>query len=152
MSDMPPSYCGVSSTGRISPRLVIHPVRAAHSYGLLFSILRSPKLMPSIDFTALRLTVSMAQVLDLLQFHPVSRSGDELRGPCPVHESSSPTSRSFSADLRKNAWRCFRCHAGGNQLDLWAQSQKLSLHAAALDLCERLAVPVPQLGRRNAIC
>jgi DNA primase len=102
--------------------------------------------MPSIDYRALRATISLAQVLELLKFVPASRSGDELRGPCPVHGSNSPGSRSFSADLQKNTFHCFRCDGGGNQLDLWAKTQNLSIYAAALDLCERLAVPVPQLG------
>jgi DNA primase len=106
--------------------------------------------MPSIDFAALRSTISLAQVLASLNFNPVGRSGDELRGPCTVHESSSPTSRSFSADLRKNTWNCFRCGAGGNQLDLWAATQKLPIYAAALDLCERLAIPLPQFGRSTS--
>jgi hypothetical protein len=48
--------------------------------------------MPSIDFAALRSTVSMVQVLELLNFNPVSRSGDELSGLRRVHGSSLPTS------------------------------------------------------------
>jgi DNA primase len=105
--------------------------------------------MPSIDYRALRSTVALAQVLDLLKFVPASRKGDELRGPCPVHGSNSPASRSFSADLRKNSFHCFRCGAGGNQLDLWAKTQNLSIYAAALDLCERLGIPIPQLGHAS---
>jgi DNA primase len=105
--------------------------------------------MPSIDYRALRSTVSLAQVLELLKFVPASRSGTELRGPCPVHGSKSPVSRSFSADLSKNTFHCFRCDAGGNQLDLWAKTQNLSIYAAALDLCERLAVPVPRLDHTS---
>jgi DNA primase len=101
--------------------------------------------MPAIDFALFRSRMTMQQVLGLLQFVPVRRRGDQLRGPCPVHGSSSPTSHSFSVHLRKNAFRCFTCGAAGNQLDLWAAVQGLSTYDAALDLAERLSVPIPWL-------
>jgi DNA primase len=103
--------------------------------------------MPSIDFTELRATISMSSVLDLLGFVPSERSGDQLRGPCPLHGSTSPNSRSFSVNPRKNSFRCFRCGAAGNQLELWAAAQKLPIYDAALDLCQRLGVAVPERVR-----
>lgn len=106
--------------------------------------------MPSIDFAALKGAVPILAVLDLLKFAPVERSGDQVRGPCPVHGSSSPASRSFSANLKKNTFQCFRCRAAGNQLDLWAAAQKLPIHAASLDLCRRLGIAVPQKGRDSS--
>jgi DNA primase len=102
----------------------------------------------SVDFKALRSQVSMAQVLELLGFEAAESRGEQLRGKCPLHPSNSPQSRSFSANLKKNAFRCFRCGAAGNQLDLWAAATKQPLHAAALVLCKRLNLPVPKVERQ----
>ena len=41
----------------------------------------------------------MAEVLGLVGFVPCETSGDQVRGPCPVHHSASPSGRSFSANL-----------------------------------------------------
>jgi DNA primase len=101
--------------------------------------------MPGIDYRAARALLSLADVLGLIDYQPRSRFGDQLRGPCPLHGSSAATSRAFAAHLRKNAYHCFRCGAGGNALDLWAALTKQRLHAAVIDLCQRLNRPVPWL-------
>ena len=106
--------------------------------------------MPGIDFRAARARLSLAAVLDLLGFVPRTRCGDQVRGPCPVHRSRSPASRSFAAHLGRNLWHCFRCGAGGNALDLWAARTRQPLHAAVLDLCARLGRDVPWLPRPPA--
>jgi len=62
-----------------------------------------------------------------------------------VHRSTSPHGRSFSANLRKNMFRCFTCHAQGNQLDLWAAATQQELYDAAVDLCDQLSHEVPCL-------
>jgi hypothetical protein len=103
--------------------------------------------MPGIDFAEVRSRVRLAQVLELAGFRVVSRMGDQVRGPCPVHGSSSPRSRSFSANLGRNTFRCFRCGATGNQLDLWVAISKLPLHEAATDLCARLGIEIPFIRR-----
>ena len=99
--------------------------------------------MAGIDFREVRSLVSMSQVLDLLGFAARERCGSELRGPCPVHGSGSPRSRSFSANLSKKVYRCFRCGSAGNHLDLYATATKQALFAAAIDLCNRLGCAVP---------
>ena len=99
--------------------------------------------MAGVDFKAVRSKISMKQVLALLGFVPQVESDDQLRGPCPLHGSTSGRSRSFSASLAKNAYRCFKCGSAGNQLDLWAAAQTMTLYDAALDLCKRLGVEVP---------
>lgn len=99
--------------------------------------------MVSVDFQAVRRAVSIAQVLEVIGFEPTERRGDQWRGPCPVHGSKSPKSRSFSVNLRKNAFRCFRCGAAGNQLDLWKTLSGMDLYEATLALCERLGVDIP---------
>ena len=101
--------------------------------------------MPGIDFIRLRQQLSLTQVLDLLGFTPTTRCGLQWRGPCPVHGSTAPRrSRSFAAHVGKNCWRCFRCGAGGNALDLYAAATRLPLYEAGLQLCARLGQTVPR--------
>ncbi len=100
---------------------------------------------PAIDFAAVRAAITMAAVLELLGFQPRTRRGAQQRGPCPLHGSTSGTSRCFSANLDQHTFHCFKCGRCGNALDLWAQAHKLTPYDAALDLCQRLAIPVPLL-------
>ena len=74
--------------------------------------------MASVDFRQLRSVVSMTMVLDLMGYVPRERSGPRWRGPCPLHQSTSETSRSFSVQVERNIFQCFRCGAKGNALDL----------------------------------
>ena len=109
------------------------------------SVNNSPR---GVDFHAVRSQVSMRQVLELLGFVPTTAPGDQVRGACPVHGSTSPRTRSFSANLVKNTYRCFKCQSQGNQLDLWAATTKQSLYDAALDLCTKLHMKTPRLHSR----
>jgi len=106
--------------------------------------------MPLIDFRAARAQLRLADVLDLAGFTPTTRHGAQLRGPCPVHRSSRPASRSFAAHLDKGVWHCFRCGAGGNALDLWARVTQQPLYVAVIDLCTRLRQDVPWQSPRRA--
>jgi DNA primase len=103
--------------------------------------------MPGIDFNVLRNEIGIDQVLDLLEFQPSSRSGDQLRGPCPVHGSSSDQSRSFSVNLTKGRYYCFKCNSKGNQLELWAAVHRISVYQAAVDLCKAIGRDVPWIRR-----
>ena len=105
--------------------------------------------MPGIDFQRVREAVPMSRVLELIHYQPVRCQGDQLRGPCPIHKSTSPRSRSFSVDLRDNRFQYFKpdCQAKGNQLDLWAKLHGKTLFDAAKDLCERCGVDVPWIQR-----
>ena len=103
--------------------------------------------MPGINFTAVRSKITLAQVLDLLRFVPRHRSGSHVRGACPIHGSTSHGSRSFSADLAQNKYRCFKCGSAGSQLELWAAVQKQSVYAATVDLCNQLGIDVPWIRR-----
>jgi DNA primase len=101
--------------------------------------------MPGIDYRAARTQLRLAAVLELLAFEPRERRGDQVRGRCPVHGSRTAASRSFAAHLGKGLWHCFSCGAGGNALDLWVAVTQQDLHAAVLDLCQRLGRAVPWL-------
>ena len=106
--------------------------------------------MGGIDFRTLRGQIGMGAVLDLLGFVGTQRRGGQVRGPCPLHGRHSPQSRSFSANLEKNAYRCFHCGSSGNQLDLWAAATRQPLYQAASELCEKLHQPVPRLSHRHS--
>jgi DNA primase len=67
--------------------------------------------MPGVDFDVLRAEVSMEQVLDHLNFEPTSRSASQWHGPCPVHGSTSPGSRSFSVNVNTGRYYCRNCQS-----------------------------------------
>jgi transposase InsO family protein len=100
---------------------------------------------PAIDFDAVRAALTLAAVLQLLGFKANSTQGAQQRGPCPLHGSTSGTSRCFSANLEEHCFQCFKCGNSGNALDLWARANQLSIYDAALDLCQRLGIPLPTL-------
>ena len=103
--------------------------------------------MPGIDFRQLRANVTMAEVLELLGFAIETRTGDQVRGACPLHGSSKQGKhRSFSAHLGCHTLQCFKCGASGNPLDLWAMATQQSVYEAALDLCARLHKETPWLS------
>ena len=103
--------------------------------------------MPGIDFNRLRHEITMEQVLDLLGFQCTRRRGDQWYGYCPLHESEPKHRRAFSVNVAMNCYYCHKCHSRGNQLELWAAANKLSLYEAAVDLCHVLAREVPWIER-----
>ncbi len=103
--------------------------------------------MPGIHFDEIRARISLAEVLELVGFVACEVRGDQVRGGCPVHRSTSARSRSFSANLKRNLYQCFRCGSSGNQLDLYAAVTGMSLFDAAVALCERLHRDVPWVER-----
>jgi len=78
-----------------------------------------------------------------------SSHGAQQRGPCPLHGSTSGTSRCFSVNLEQHTFHCFKCGRSGNALDLWANATGQSIYDAALDLCQRLHLRVPELPAPN---
>jgi DNA primase len=96
-----------------------------------------------IDFRATRQRIAITQVLeDVLGWHPSSKYGAQLRGPCPLHKGSA-NSKSFVVNKDRGLWYCHSsCKTGGNAIDLFAAAMgmKDDLYAAAVLLCERLGV------------
>jgi DNA primase len=113
--------------------------------------------MPSwVNFADIRKRVSIEDVL--LRYYRITnlkRDGTKLSGPCPVHNGDSP--RSFHVELDKNIWHCFsKCQGGGNQLDLVAKKENISIRDAALRLQaffsvegKERAVPVMHKGKES---
>lgn len=87
-----------------------------------------------VSFAEVRARVSIEQVL--LNYYGLTnlrRENGNLVGPCPVHGGDSP--RAFRADTNKNTWYCHtKCKAGGNQLDLVAAAENITVREAALKL------------------
>lgn len=104
-------------------------------------------IMPGVDFQALRREIAMEDVLNQLGFVATSQTGDQLHGPCPVHGSTSPGSRSLSVNLKTGRYYCHKCHSHGNQLELWAAVQRLPIYEAAIELCHALGRDVPWIER-----
>jgi putative transposase len=100
---------------------------------------------PAIDFAAVRAALTIAQVLALLGFTPRSDHAGQQRGTCPLHGSTHGTARCFSVNTKAHTFHCFKCGRSGNALDLWATAQRLSIYDAAIDLCQRLNIPLPLL-------
>ncbi|MFI5091409.1 MAG: transposase [Terriglobales bacterium] len=96
-----------------------------------------------LDFARLRQQISIEQVLRELHWWDCLKGcGPQRRGPCPIHEPSTTHGRCFSVNLDKNVFQCFdaSCGVKGNVLDLWAQSQHLSIPQAAENLAQRFDV------------
>ena len=98
---------------------------------------------PAIDFAAVRAAITIAQVLLLLGFTPRSDHAGQQRGACPLHGSTAGTARCFSVNTHAHTFHCFKCGRSGNALDLWAAANRLSIYDAAVDLCQRLNIPLP---------
>ena len=103
--------------------------------------------MPGIDFEVVRANIPIAQVLELVGFAAQARTGNQLRGSCPLHRSNSASSKTFSVNLDSNRYRCFKCQAAGGQRELWAAFQGITVYEAAIELCNRLDIDVSWVHR-----
>lgn len=106
--------------------------------------------MPGIDFNQLRNELTMEQVLTALGFKATRRSGQQLKGPCPVHGSSAG-SESLSVNVDTGRYFCHKCRSHGNPMELWAAVHKLTIYQASLDLCRALNKEVPWIKRRQEV-
>ena len=110
---------------------------------------RRGRLRP-IDFDSLKQAVSIVELLESVGWQAVRtrRGGSELRGPCPVHKSSSATSVYFSVTPARNIFKCFQCDAAGDTIALAgylfgiARDQRVK---AAVALCRHLGIEIPRL-------
>jgi len=87
-----------------------------------------------LNFSKLKQLVPIAAVLEnkgvLNQFR---KQGDQLFGPCPIHQGDNPNA--FVISLSKNLYHCFTgCNGGGDVIDLVRRLDGKSFHQAALYL------------------
>ena len=88
-----------------------------------------------VDFRSIKGAVDLQQVHEHYGISTLRKSGDELRGPCPIHKGLK-RSNDFTVNVRKNAFNRFSqgCGARGNVLDFVAALEKCSVRDAALKL------------------
>lgn len=91
-----------------------------------------------VDFRAVKQTVSISQILDhynLTSQFKCSQNGDNLTGPCPLHNGQNPTQ--FRVSIKKNCWNCFGdCKSGGNILDFVSRRENCTIREAAILISE----------------
>jgi len=108
-----------------------------------------------VNYRELKEAVSIEQVLEHYGLLPgLTRRGDNLEGPCPIHGGHSP--RQFRVSLKKNAYHCFSCDAGGNVLDFVAAMEGVEIRPAALLLVDwfklqRTAVTKRPSKKKNSL-
>jgi transposase len=99
---------------------------------------------PRIDYAFLRRQVTLEQVLRHLSLlDQLHGSGQQRRGPCPIHGHATDRQHTFSVHLGKNVFQCFKadCAVQGNVLDFWAALHRLPLYDAALNLAAIFHLP-----------
>lgn len=101
-----------------------------------------PERYVPIDYAAVRSQIPMSLVLELLGFEPTRIRGSQYRGRCLLPDCGG---KSFSVNVSRNAWHCFACRRGGNQLDLWSRLNAGSFYASTERLCTLAGIPVPNL-------
>ena len=99
---------------------------------------------PAIDFVAVKSVIGIGAVLKLLG---VETAKVQHRGPCPLHGSTRGTARCFSANQEKNVFQCFKCGQSGNALELWSKATRQTPYDAAIDLCRRLSIELPNASQ-----
>lgn len=98
-----------------------------------------------INFKEAKQLVKIAEVIDILGIQINRRTGPQLRGKCPFHQSGNPKSISLAIHTVRNAWFCHMCKIGGDQFDLYAKTRHTTVYEAAIELCRRCAGRVPEL-------
>ena len=104
-----------------------------------------------VDFNLIKSAVTMEMVLVQYGITGVTRSGDEVRGVCPIHQGKSK--REFSVNLSKNTFCCFApvCKARGNVLDFVAKMEHCTVRDAALKLNDWFKVTEQEVGEREVV-
>ncbi len=90
-----------------------------------------------VDFKAVKAAVNMETILGRYGVNWLRKSGEELRGRCPIHQGEGQST--FHVNLSKNVFNCFSCKAHGNVLDFVAAMEKCSVRDAALRVKEWFA-------------
>lgn len=103
-----------------------------------------------VDFKKVKGAVDMQMLLDHYGINGLTKSGEELRGPCPIHKGSQ-RSKNFTVNLRKNAFKCFsKGCVSGNVLDFVAAMEQCSVRDAALRLAEWFKIGESQSSSKES--
>lgn len=105
-----------------------------------------PTRRPPLDLRQLREVATPLRVLALHGWRPTRVETASTRGPCPVHRSTSPRSRSLSVGTRLA--HCHACGWVGDGVALHGRLTGLAVLDAAYEVCHLLGIPPPVLQRR----
>ena len=112
--------------------------------------------MPWIDYADLRRRLKIVDVLAWMNWEALEGNGDSLRGPCPFCDATksltaikSIKGRIFVVNTVRKLFKCFRCHEGGNVLDLWTRYRKTELNTADNEL-QKLLIDQPKPKSSNS--
>jgi DNA primase len=99
--------------------------------------------MTNLDILTLKASVSIPALLHARGLlDRMSRRGNRLVGPCPIHHGDNPTA--FSVDIQRNLWYCFSaCQAGGDVIDLVRRLDGLGFREALRALAAVAPLPPP---------
>jgi DNA primase len=86
-----------------------------------------------VDFKTIKAAVTIEQVLAYHGIDWLRKTGNELRGRCPIH-SGAEGDRAFHVNVEKNIFHCFSCGAKGGVLELAAALDGVSIREAGLKL------------------
>lgn len=100
--------------------------------------------MPYVDYREIRERVPILDLLERCGWRAESNWGVDgtVRGGCPVHGSRAG-SRAFEVQPSRRVWRCWKCGAHGDVVQLAARLWELDQYTAALRLCELFGVDPP---------
>jgi len=87
--------------------------------------------MSYVDFAELKRSVTIEQVLLMLNIS-LKKSGEQLRGCCPIHAGSNP--REFVVTPSKGLFFCFGKCGGGDMIKLAALVRKIDQKQAAQEI------------------
>ena len=83
----------------------------------------------ALDFKAIKESVPIQQVLEMLDIKHLTPHGEGLRGQCPLCQVTNP--RGFVVTPVKNAWYCFSEKKGGDIIELVARHARITQKEAA---------------------
>ncbi|MSU80121.1 MAG: hypothetical protein EXS16_18770, partial [Gemmataceae bacterium] len=104
-----------------------------------------PRRCQFADYRVRDLRACQVQPAKFWKLHHFHHVGPQ-RGTCPLHGGTNGTAKCFSVNTKADTFHCFKCGRSGNALDLWAVANRLTPYDAALDLCQRLNIPLPLLA------
>jgi DNA primase len=99
--------------------------------------------MTNLDILTLKASVSIPALLHARGLlDRMSRRGNRLVGPCPIHHGDNPTA--FSVDLQRNLWFCYTgCDTGGDVIDLVRRLDGVGFREALRVLAAVALLPPP---------
>ena len=98
-----------------------------------------PVIRKPLNFAALKNQISITDVLHSHGWTEATSKGQQLRGPCPVHQAEA-ADRSFAVNSGKNTFCCHSCGCQGNAIDLITALSKEPLLEAVWNWIEQAGI------------